>query len=127
MFIHYLFFRFRHLNHTSVNMNKMTYRAIDFVEEQIEFIEKLKTIINYHKYMTELTFGEKLVRLNHKGTTPSDSCKREYAAIIDKIHDLRTNSENVDQKRWYSLAITDLEQSCMWAVKALTNELHDGQ
>lgn len=46
MFIHCLFFNFRYVNHTSVNMNKMTYRAIDFVEEQIEFIRKLKTIIN---------------------------------------------------------------------------------
>lgn len=41
-----LFFNFRYINCTFVNMNKMTYKAIDFVEEQIEFVEKLKTIIH---------------------------------------------------------------------------------
>jgi hypothetical protein len=42
------------------------------------------------------------------------------AAAIDQMNNFRTNSEDPEQKRLASIAITELQGAQMWAVKALT-------
>ena len=70
----------------------------------------------------ELTFGEKAVGVTfNPGQNPEvNATKRLYAGIIDNLNDLRANSESPEKKRMYSVAITELQSSQMWAVKAIT-------
>lgn len=70
----------------------------------------------------ELTFGEKAVGLtfNPGGSEEVQQCKEGYAAIIDRLNTLRSETDNGDKKRMYSEAITELQSSQMWAVKAIT-------
>lgn len=68
------------------------------------------------------TYGEQAVGLsfNPGGREDVTNCKTGFAALIDQMHDLRTHSENPEQKRLASVAITELQGAQMWAVKALT-------
>lgn len=70
----------------------------------------------------ELTFGEQAVGLtfNPGGNPEVDACKREFAGIVDRMHNLRNASENADVKRMASVAITEAQTAQMWAVKAIT-------
>lgn len=74
----------------------------------------------------ELTFGEKAVGLTFNpsnGTEIGDhvqTIKTEFARAIDTINTLRSNTENGEQKRLYSVAITELQSAQMFAVKAVT-------
>lgn len=70
----------------------------------------------------ELTFGEKAVGLtfNPGGREDVDACKRGFAAEIDRMHELRTETTDSEQARLASVAITELQGAQMWAVKALT-------
>ncbi len=70
----------------------------------------------------ELTFGEKAVGLtfNPSQDPAVYSCKSEFAAVIDRMNDLRNKSDNADVKRMASVAITEAQTAQMWAVKALT-------
>ena len=70
----------------------------------------------------ELTFGEKAVGLlfNPSADDEVTRCKREFAAVIDRMNDLRGVSDNADVKRMCSVAITEAQTAQMWAVKALT-------
>lgn len=70
----------------------------------------------------EMTFGEKAVGLtfNPGNSLEVDACKREFAAVIDRLHDLRESSQNQEVKRMASVAITDAQSAQMWAVKAIT-------
>lgn len=70
----------------------------------------------------EQTFGEQAVGLsfNPGGNPDVEACKREFAAVIDRMNDLRSRSESADVKRMASVAITEAQTAQMWAVKAIT-------
>lgn len=70
----------------------------------------------------ELTFGEKAVGLtfNPSNDPNVDACKREFADVIDRMHDLRNASDNPDVRRMASIAITEAQTAQMWAVKSIT-------
>jgi len=71
----------------------------------------------------ELTFGEKAVGLTfNPGNNPEvDACKRIFAAAIDQMHELRVAlSSGPGQARHASIAITQIEDAQMRAVKAIT-------
>lgn len=71
---------------------------------------------------TDLTFGQRAVGLtfNPGGREDVTNCKTSLAALIDQMHELRTTSDDPEQKRLASVAITELQGAQMWAVKALT-------
>lgn len=70
----------------------------------------------------EPSFGQKAVGLafNPSGLDGVTTCKREFAAIIDRMNFLRLNSPDPEVKRMASVAITEAQTAQMWAVKALT-------
>lgn len=68
------------------------------------------------------TFGQKAVGLSFN---PSDngqvsSAKQKFADAIDQMNNLRNSSASSEQKRLYSIAITEAQGAQMWSVKALT-------
>lgn len=72
----------------------------------------------------ELTFGQKAVglRFNPGGNPEVNACKENFAYEINRMHHLRIKTENPEQKRLASIAITELQTAQMWAVKAITWE-----
>lgn len=70
----------------------------------------------------EMTFGERAVGLtfNPSGDDAVAKCKAEFAAVIDRMNDLRIATDNPEVKRMASVAITEAQTAQMWAVKALT-------
>ena len=70
----------------------------------------------------ELTYGEKTVGLtfNPSSDPVVDEIKRSYAAIIDRLNNQRSATEDGESKRLYSVAITEAQAAQMWAVKAIT-------
>lgn len=70
----------------------------------------------------EQTFGQKAVGLsfNPSAENQVDVIKNQYAQMIDTLHDLREVSTDPEEKRMYSVAITEAQTSQMWAVKAAT-------
>jgi len=70
----------------------------------------------------ELTYGEKAVGLsfNPGGSPGVDKVKTAYAAIIDQLAAMREKSEDQEQKRLLSVAITEAQGAQMWAVKGIT-------
>lgn len=68
------------------------------------------------------TFGQKAVGLgfNPGASDAVAACKAEYAAVIDRMNDLRNNTPSAEVRRLASLAITEAQAAQMWAVKALT-------
>lgn len=70
----------------------------------------------------ELTFGQKAVGItfNPSGSDEVNRIKQLFANAIDEMHKLRTESQSTEVKRLASIAITELQQSQMWAVKAFT-------
>lgn len=70
----------------------------------------------------ELTYGEKAVGLNfnHSNDPVVQSIKIRYANAIDELDYLRSYSEDGEQKRLLSIAITETQAAQMWAVKAAT-------
>lgn len=68
------------------------------------------------------TFGEKAVGLsfNPSNDDAVAKCKQEFAAIIDRMNDLRMSVTSFEIARMASLAITQAQTAQMWAVKALT-------
>ena len=69
-----------------------------------------------------MTFGEKAVGLafNPSGDDAVAQCKAEFAAVIDRMNDLRSTTDNTEVKRMASVAITEAQTAQMWAVKAIT-------
>ena len=69
-----------------------------------------------------LTYGEKAVGItfNPGGMPEVNKVKDLYAKIIDDLNDARTASSSPEQKRLFSIAITEAQSAQMWAVKALT-------
>lgn len=71
----------------------------------------------------ELTFGQKAVGLdfNPSGDSGVTTFKKNFAQIIDDLNSLRSDPINTpEQNRLYSIAITEAQGACMWAVKAIT-------
>ena len=70
----------------------------------------------------EMTFGEKAVGLtfNPSNDDAVAQCKQEFAAVIDRMNDLRNLTDNAEMKRMASVAITEAQTAQMWAVKAIT-------
>lgn len=97
-------------------------------EKQRKYLESVKknTIFAENQTMSdntrELTFGEKAVGLtfNPGANDEVKLCKEGYAAIIDRLNELRNKAEGAEKKRMYSVAITEAQTSQMWAVKAIT-------
>jgi hypothetical protein len=73
----------------------------------------------------ELTFGEKAcgVSFNPGGIEIVNRLKQSYADLVDDINDLRFIATDPEIKRMLSIAITELQTSQMWAVKAVTWKL----
>lgn len=76
--------------------------------------------------MSEQSFGEQLVRteFNPSGSPGVDFVKHEIAACIDKVRQVKPPRSDAASAgtRAASIAITKLEEACMWAVKAITEE-----
>ena len=70
----------------------------------------------------EMTFGEKAVGLtfNPGNNAEVDACKREFAAVIDRMNALRNRTTSEEVMRMASVAITEAQTAQMWAVKAIT-------
>jgi hypothetical protein len=70
----------------------------------------------------EMTFGEKAVGLtfNPSNDDAVAQCKQEFAAVIDRMNNLRNSTDNSEIKRMASVAITEAQTAQMWAVKAIT-------
>lgn len=71
----------------------------------------------------ELTYGQKAVGLtfNPSGDGGVATIKGYYAQIIDDMNSLRSHPDaTAEQKRLYSIAITEAQSAQMWAVKAIT-------
>lgn len=68
------------------------------------------------------TFGQKAVGLsfNPSNNDEVDQAKQRFAALIDQMNDLRSQSSSGEVKRLASVAITEAQSAQMWAVKALT-------
>jgi hypothetical protein len=69
-----------------------------------------------------MSFGEKAVGLtfNPSGDANVTTIKKLYAQIIDFCNDARDDVSDGEQKRLYSVAITEAQAAQMWAVKAIT-------
>lgn len=70
----------------------------------------------------EMTYGEKAVGLtfNPSNDDAVAQCKAEFAAVIDRMNELRNSSDTPEVKRMASVAITEAQTAQMWAVKAIT-------
>lgn len=70
----------------------------------------------------ELTFGEKAVGItfNPGGNELVNQIKTNHAIVIDHLNLCRSQTDNPEMKRMYSVAITELQTAQMWAVKAAT-------
>jgi hypothetical protein len=68
------------------------------------------------------SYGAKAVGLsfNVSGDSSVDHIKTLYASIIDDLNNKRNSSESSEQKRIYSIAITEAQTAQMWAVKGIT-------
>jgi len=72
--------------------------------------------------MSNLTFGQKACGVSfNPGNNPNvDAIKSKYAEIVDLLDTHRDISTNPEVKRMLSIAITEMQTSQMWAVKAIT-------
>jgi hypothetical protein len=78
--------------------------------------------MNDQNEQREMTFGEQAVGLtfNPSNDDAVAKCKAEFAAVIDRMNDLRNSTNNTEIKRMASIAITEAQTAQMWAVKAIT-------
>ena len=67
-----------------------------------------------------MTFGEKAVEINfnQENNAEVDEVNKLYAAVIDKLNDMRGENRN-EQARRMSIAITQAEIAQLCAVKAI--------
>ncbi len=70
----------------------------------------------------KLTFGEKMVGSTFKPSQDPEvaATKASFAAIIDRLNDLRASTDSPEVKRLCSIAITEAQGAQMWAVQAIT-------
>lgn len=68
--------------------------------------------------MENITLGQKRVQRNfNPSANPQvESLKEDYANLIDKLESMKSEGKD---GRCLSIAQTDLETSCMYAVKSL--------
>jgi len=68
--------------------------------------------------MENITLGQKRVQrnFNPSSNTIIEGLKQSYADLIDKLESLREEGKD---NRCLSIAQTELETSCMYAVKSL--------
>lgn len=73
----------------------------------------------------ELSYGENAVGVtfNPSKNPNVDTIKGLYAEIIEHLAGQRAQSNNSEQARLLSIAITEAQGACMWAVKGLTWEV----
>ncbi len=69
-----------------------------------------------------LSFGERAVGLsfNPSGDVPTQQIKEAFAKVIDILDGYRGATEDGEQKRMFSIAITEAQTAQMWGVKAAT-------
>ena len=69
-----------------------------------------------------MTYGEKAVGLtfNPSGDPNVEHMKKLYAEIIDFCDSARAATRSMEQRRLYSVAITEAQTAQMWVVKAIT-------
>lgn len=69
-----------------------------------------------------LSYGEKAVGLNFNPSNDLNvqTVKEAYASIINILNASRSETESAEEKRLYSIAITEAQTAQMWAVKAIT-------
>jgi hypothetical protein len=70
----------------------------------------------------ELSYGERAVGLSFNPSQDEHvkTIKEQCAVLIDHLDDMRKATEDGEQKRLCSVAITELQTAQMWAVKAAT-------
>lgn len=70
----------------------------------------------------ELTWGEKQagVSFNPSKDPVVDEIKADFAKLFDKLNDLRTAAGRGEKGRFYSMSLSNLNDSQMEAVKAIT-------
>lgn len=71
----------------------------------------------------ELTYGERAVGLtfNPSNDPNVQKTKEHYAFVIDLMDVIRSApATSPEKKRLCSIAITEAQAACMWAVKAIT-------
>lgn len=70
----------------------------------------------------ELSFGQKAVGItfNPGWSDEVNKLKQIMAVVIDDMNDLRSSTTSLEVKRLCSVAITELQWSQMWCVKAIT-------
>lgn len=66
----------------------------------------------------EDTFRQERKDLTEERIKQLSELKRRYQELYDFINDIKDS--RTDDMRHIALALTNLEQSCMWAVKGLT-------
>lgn len=68
-----------------------------------------------------MTFGERAVGLafNPSGDDDVANCKKEYAAVVNRMHALRAQTREVEVARMASVAITEAQSAQIWAVRAI--------
>jgi hypothetical protein len=98
-------------------MNLQTVRSAQVHAAEAAVVSDLQA-----KGLAPLTFGQKAVGLtfNPSGDPSVANCKGEFAAVIDRMNDLRTTTTDPEVLRMASIAITEAQGAQMWAVKALT-------
>lgn len=71
------------------------------------------------------TYGEYLVgsTFNPSGNEKVDQIKKMAAYLINEIEDIKYSDTPDESARCASIAITNIEQGVMWAVKAATKPL----
>ena len=72
--------------------------------------------------MPETTYWEKAVGItfNPSNDDAVHLIKTRYAEIINHLNDMRSATEDWEQKRLLSVAITEAQTAQMWAVKWAT-------
>lgn len=72
--------------------------------------------------MNELSFGQKACgfSFNPGGHPQVNELKAMFAAVVDYLNEVRSNSVDPEVKRMASVAITEAQTAQMWAVKAVT-------
>ena len=100
----------------------LAYNKYAITDNYIQSHQKFIIMNDQNANSSELSFGEKAVGIsfNPGGNPEVESCKRNYARIIDDLNDLRNTTSDSEVKRLCSVAITEAQGAQMWAVKAIT-------
>ena len=69
-----------------------------------------------------LTFGERAcgVSFNPGGNQDVNKIKDKFAEVVDLLQDYRIRTNDPEEGRMLSIAITEAQTAQMWAVKAVT-------